>query len=538
VKRALSSPSAFSLRVIFLLTLPSTITLPLTERFESGGQLLLYMFVSLMALIAVVVIAIPMRTFAKTSLYRWWFTPILGFVLGATRGVLSWFLNDELELAQQSLLVRTLTSGSIWLVLLPLFAYFNHVFMRSRRQNQNLRSDLARAKTEYDSLEQQRSWLYQARVEGLDSELAAQFVGLTKKLNEQGLGPDAYRDIAGELRELAREQVRPKSIQIYRPKLEFKPLFQEFLKTVPNPALVALSYVASSGLNNIRVEGLGISFLAQVISAIMILLTLLAARRFSFLSQFVWLSASAPTFITLSLSEAQGSLVISQTLSAAIWSQSLALSFGLLELTLSRQRATRQKLEQTLNATQLDIQSLTVDLETKNIDIAKYLHAILQTRLMSYAMQLEKGEVSESQLKELTELLTHPMREFDTADRGLMEELEILKVQWQPLVEIEILPFSNTLSDLDASSIQVIREAIANSVRHGLAEKIDIAIKDSTNREITISDSGIGPRVGPDGLGTEVFNQLCSHWELTRNNLGGAKFHATINKNRENLADR
>lgn len=527
IKRALASREAFSLPVILVLGLPSAITLPLTERISSTVDLLLHLGVSIFTLTLVALIAIPLRSLTQIRNYRYWFTPVLAFALGGFRGTSAWLLTDRLDLIQQSLLSRALYAGLSWAVLLPLAGYFYFLMRQAQTENRFLRNQIARARSEIDSLDQQRAWLAQAQVQGLDRELAEKFVGLSTRLNDRGLGAQAQRQIALELRELARDQVRPRSIEIYKSSWDAKKLIREFLGVKPNASVVALAYVASAGLNNLRVEGLTLTFFAQLAAGAAIWLTLLLAQKFDFAKHLVWLSAGSVTIFTLSLSGVEGATLIGQFASAMIWSQALAVATAAIQLAIRGQRDLKLELEQALDATELDIQSLTLELEAGNLEIAKYLHAILQTRLMAYALQLERGQLAEEQLDALLALLASPMREFERTGESLDTGLERLRRQWQPLVEVE---FSTNVKHhgLDAATLQVIREAIANSVHHGLSERVQVEVRDEEHRRITVSDNGIGPRTGDSGMGTMIFYQLCRQWQLTRNRDGGATFTAII----------
>ena len=68
-----------------------------------------------------------------------------------------------------------------------------------------------------------------------------------------------------------------------------------------------------------------------------------------------------------------------------------------------------------------------------------------------------------------------------------------------------------------------ISEAIANSVRHGLADivKIQFIKDDSDGFEIQISDNGVGPLSSEPGMGSEIFNLLSKDkWRLIPNVTG------------------
>lgn len=527
MKQAFTSKQAFSPWVAILLGVPSALALTLTEGARDANELSLKLLIALVTHGFVVLVVMLIGGIRLAKWYRWWVFPVISSLLGLIRGFSAWYLSDLLTIPQQSLESRLLISGATWAILYPTIAYFFYLFLESKGENEFLRNQLARVKSQVDSLDQQRNWLFDARISGLNIELASKFVGLARRLNEAGSGPGSYREIATELREVSRNQVRPKSIEVYRQRIDLPTLAMEYLRTTPNRWLVSGAYVASAALNSLRVEGLTSNQIVLLVTGAAIWATLALAQKIPLLSNLVWLSAGLTTVGVTVLLTPDTPALWNATLSAAIWSQTLAITATLIRLTLSRQEKLKQQLEKALDAEELDVRSLTLELESKNIEIAKYLHAILQTRLMSYAMQLESGSITAAQLEQLTDLLANPMQDFELADANLADGLAELRLQWEPLVEIKF-QLTSASSPKDKPTLQVIREAIANSVRHGLASQVTVEVADGKTRTVTVSDNGIGPRTGPMGLGTTIFNQLCQKWGLSRNKEGGATFSATL----------
>ncbi|MFM8212444.1 MAG: hypothetical protein ACKN9B_04550 [Actinomycetes bacterium] len=72
--------------------------------------------------------------------------------------------------------------------------------------------------------------------------------------------------------------------------------------------------------------------------------------------------------------------------------------------------------------------------------------------------------------------------------------------------------------------MDAISEAVANSVRHGAADQVQVIFNqvDQTLLELSIKDNGTGGSLGNNsGMGTEIFNLLCgNNWKLMKNPEG------------------
>ena len=103
------------------------------------------------------------------------------------------------------------------------------------------------------------------------------------------------------------------------------------------------------------------------------------------------------------------------------------------------------------------------------------------------------------------------------------EEIEKIKESWAGICEIEVLGARHL--QIDQLMIKdfiedAISEAIANSVRHGLADKIRIQFTKTGDEgfEIQIKDNGVGPISNKPGMGSEIFDLLSKDsWRLVPN---------------------
>lgn len=510
-----------------LIGLPSAISVPLTEPATNLTQLTQYLATSLVSFAGVVVLALGIRRLIGDTRVDLFPIILIGLFLGTVRGWSVWWFTDLVGLTQPDILVRILTSSILWAIGLVVVGYLYDVVSQSRSEVKLLRDEVRKAKGELDSLDQQREWLAKSQLQGLEAELADSFIGLSQRLNDSGFGPGSYREIATELREAARLQVRPKSIEMYSGTKSLRQLFMEAWALMPNASIIAGLYLITAGGVGLRLYGDDSVLLAPIAAAASLWISLTLAKRFAGLKNIAWLAATAATAVAMFAAGADATAAVSRAVGAGLWSQSLILGLAFTKIAIDTQQKTKRDLERALDSTELDIQTLRMDLETQNIALAKYLHAILQTRLMSYAMQLERGEITNEQKAALQALLTNPLMEYQAQTTSLAEGLEQLRNQWGRLISIEFDVQAHE-SKFDSATLQIVREAIANSVRHGFAEEIRVQIKDGQRRQIRIIDNGIGPRVGDAGMGTMVYNQLCRRWRLERNSQGGATLVAEL----------
>jgi two-component sensor histidine kinase len=174
----------------------------------------------------------------------------------------------------------------------------------------------------------------------------------------------------------------------------------------------------------------------------------------------------------------------------------------------------------------------------QNRDLANFLHGQVQNKLLGIALNLEKAKPTQAELeqalKSVSEVFEGIDSELDLSNSGnLAEGVCKLKLQWQGFVEIESLvdPSADDLSVRDRVFIlQVIEEAIANSVRHGLSKNINVALAINAGRPtVEVSDDGIGPRDGRPGLGSNFFDSVSKgNWSLESLPAGGSKLTVTL----------
>jgi signal transduction histidine kinase len=174
-------------------------------------------------------------------------------------------------------------------------------------------------------------------------------------------------------------------------------------------------------------------------------------------------------------------------------------------------------------------------------DLAQYVHSNIQNQLLSRALSMETENLTElelrKQLSEVETLLDNALETRENSkDESLTVKLNEIVARWRGFVKMDVvINVDEGLLNQAAESaiVQVVSEAISNSVRHGLARSVSIGIEpnvaDQMLIELTVIDDGLGPRSGPTGLGTELFSAVSGgNWEIKLRESGGTELKLQI----------
>ncbi|MDH6277123.1 signal transduction histidine kinase [Aurantimicrobium minutum] len=160
-----------------------------------------------------------------------------------------------------------------------------------------------------------------------------------------------------------------------------------------------------------------------------------------------------------------------------------------------------------------------------NRELAQFLHGNVQNQMLAAALRLELTPTSDvvksvlSELENIESLLHVP----EDAPRGVPQDISDLALElstkWRGIIQLQLLctPSRLLLSAEDCAAVnRVLNEGINNSVRHGLASDIEISIDIAPESiAVRLTDDGLGPRSGPQGLGTALYDSLAgANWKL------------------------
>jgi len=168
------------------------------------------------------------------------------------------------------------------------------------------------------------------------------------------------------------------------------------------------------------------------------------------------------------------------------------------------------------------------------------MHGSLQSALNAAVLQLGSSnaptpELIESVRSEIAAALARVG--FESGQNYSFEQAkqEISKI-WSGTIEFNwvVAPKAATalLGNVTTSEClaEVLREAVSNASKHGKATRVEIAvnIEDSTI-VLQVQDNGTSVDAGnTQGLGSELFDDVCAQWERVRTESGGMKLTATL----------
>lgn len=164
--------------------------------------------------------------------------------------------------------------------------------------------------------------------------------------------------------------------------------------------------------------------------------------------------------------------------------------------------------------------------------LAMELHGSMQGALQSVAMRLSKlASPTAEDLKSAVDDISRAMESIERQDylagKQIKDLLEDLQLLWEGALVIELNLSPSALQALDDDSaasrcvLEVVREAITNSVKHGQAQRV------SVNLELTgdmiracVENDGTMPRRPKNGKGVELFETVShSHYFEKTNNM-------------------
>ena len=173
---------------------------------------------------------------------------------------------------------------------------------------------------------------------------------------------------------------------------------------------------------------------------------------------------------------------------------------------------------------------------------AIFIHGKILTRLAATALKLETAsqagdtQTFNAAIDSLITLLKNPDAKFDQEVTDLETEVNSRLDPWLGLLEIE-LHIDQELMSVRNERVrevgEVIEELISNSMRHGKAQKVDLRVIKSGDKDIQIiatDDAAIAPPEyqGRFGLGTRIFNLASDgRWSITRVE-SGTEFKLTM----------
>lgn len=167
--------------------------------------------------------------------------------------------------------------------------------------------------------------------------------------------------------------------------------------------------------------------------------------------------------------------------------------------------------------------------------LASRLHADLQGQMLAAARRIrahpDVPEIVQDELAHLDRLLRELPDALTHTEPGVLgDQLAHVADQWQGFLTVTVDAPDVDDDTLNTRIVEVVREALTNAVRHGLATAVTVTVRRVAHSvDVTVTDDGVGPRNGTHGLGSTFFGSVSGgNWSLTPGDNGGSVLRVTL----------
>ena len=210
------------------------------------------------------------------------------------------------------------------------------------------------------------------------------------------------------------------------------------------------------------------------------------------------------------------------------WSLGLLLFFA--QLVQLQRRETTERLKDVNRQLEVISSRLSQELWLNRKRMAALLHGPIQAALYASAMGMaQTNNPTPDYLTKVQKDIETALEQLNNPNRleseTLLSVLNQVKELWSGSVEVEIeipaeLEAAITHEPLTCeATIELTRELVTNSIKHGQASKVKVTINqiDPTRFSVEVTDNGKALVEGATpGYGTKVLNELSLNWERTR----------------------
>jgi signal transduction histidine kinase len=371
------------------------------------------------------------------------------------------------------------------------------------------------------------------------------------EIEENKTFENEWPKIADLVRNVAINRVRPKSHQLWEQPTQYKEKLSiwYFIKSAihlnPFPWKIVIPIFSMTSFLSMYLN-YGYNSLELLFFVALIILVMYATGNFIIKSMgkftlFVYITILSLTSILLVLNlnivleNRNFNLSLAFDFFGILWLIILTFFSSLVTTVRLSQENLIKEVETSLNQQKIHKATLSQLEKRINTKLAKFLHGYVQARLMSNALRLENADkdqdvsLATQEIDKLTKDLSQNfgvLEQFDS-ESTFADELEKIKKSWFGICDVEIMGYKNLKVDemiIKDFLVDAISEAVANSVRHGAADQVQVIFNqvDQTLLELSIKDNGTGGSLSNNsGLGTEIFNLLCgNNWNLMKNPEG------------------
>jgi signal transduction histidine kinase len=534
---------------IYFLTLPIDILVLIfaaDHSLDTWNDVFIWGSVALLAHLSIIPL-VAVGVLQSQHWRSWRFDLAFLFLLGATRGVTINYCVEAFDLTQTVSygykIFNSMVALPQWFVGVALFveskrAYersFRELFARAMRKEQETHERRDMLPAGHSNLDEAV-----ARLQFITSNLAADIQQL---LNRPKLLSD-YTIEASRIQALIDNDIRPTSAELWRtnkintPKIPLKTLFSismlENRLRVFTVVMISVPYLFV-GLNGAFGSKIAIAQCLFVLSLdLLIFGGIELLHKFHLLTRKVTNIAILITSFTLSLyfqlQVIPEEYQFSDRNSALFFYQLfLSLTYFALLATVSSYLLVREQREKVLASLESHILGERYDTPLMQSgdaqhksDLANYLHGEIQAGLTASSLLLQQAaksgdsDLAQEALERASGLLNQDLSNISfTRMAAPAQKIQKITDAWKGIAEISVvLPAFELLGETTLrNSVQLIEEAVANSIRHAKASDIKISgVLKGDVLTISIVSNGNPMAKGRAGLGTKMFNDLTEEW--------------------------
>jgi signal transduction histidine kinase len=210
------------------------------------------------------------------------------------------------------------------------------------------------------------------------------------------------------------------------------------------------------------------------------------------------------------------------------------LNLGLLlffaQLVQLQRRETTERLEEVNRQLEVISSRLSQELWLNRKRMAALLHGPVQASLYAAAMGMaQTNNPSPAYLAKVQQDIEAALEQLNNPNRleseTLLSVLNQIKDLWSDSVEISIAVPKELEEEITnepltcEATIELTRELVTNSIKHGKANKVSVEISaiDASRFRVEVSDNGLAPNPeATPGYGTKVLNELSLNWDRVR----------------------
>ena len=338
----------------------------------------------------------------------------------------------------------------------------------------------------------------------------------------------------------AGKPLKPSWARLWRHAMETAPLQPASMAAILAVALVPNQIQEFGFLRGASTMVLGLGLLVLICSITNRLMEKYPQRHFALMiTAFVALQFNTLVSLIIRDRWQSGYLSLSQIVLHVLFSALIVSVTTTFPLWRTSRVAASEYFSKAIQQEQIEVAMRNSQISLAAASAAQVLHGEVQSRLLASALAIERldAEADSNELLAMLVdtrlLLAAPFQEDAAVVHGeisLKAEVKRKASLWQGIVQVS-LAFDGAIDDLGNSIAhdagRVVEEAIANSVRHGKAKKVDVTVyRGSHGINISVSDDGVRHvSTGSDdvrrGMGTTLFEAVSGGaWTMSRRDGG------------------